>query len=148
MILYIDSSALVKRYIQDPGSSDVNQLITSAEVVGTSILTQVEMAAAIGKAARMRWIDKMSAEIAINDFQAHWEYFTRLYVTPLLIERSARLAWDLGLCGYDATHLASALHWQEILENDVVLATYDKELWTAALKSGLKIWPDNLISQY
>ena len=77
-----------------------------------------------------------------------WEYFTRLYVTPLLIERSARLAWDLGLRGYDATHLATALHWQEILESNVVLATYDKELWTAALKSGLKIWPENLLSKY
>lgn len=148
MILYIDSSALVKRYVQEPGSSDVNQLINSSDVVGTSILTQVEMVAAISKAARMKWIEKISAEVTINDFHTHWEYFTRLYVTPPLAERSARLAWDLGLRGYDAAHLATALHWQEFLESDVVLATYDKELWKAALKSGLKIWPDNLISQY
>jgi len=47
-----------------------------------------------------------------------------------------------------ATHLATALNWQETLETVVLFTTYDKELWTAPLKSGLKIWPDNLIAQF
>jgi predicted nucleic acid-binding protein len=148
MIIYIDTSALVKRFVEESGTNEVNQLISSADIVGSSLLTQVEMLSAIGKASRMRWINKDSAEIAMQDFLIQWEYFTRLYITPTLIARSARLAWELGLRGYDATHLASALNWQETLETDVLLATYDKELWTAAIKSGLKIWPDNLIAQF
>jgi len=47
-----------------------------------------------------------------------------------------------------ATHLATALNWQETLETVVLFTTYDKELWTAALKSGVKKWPDNLIAQF
>lgn len=148
MIIYIDTSALVKRFVEETGTNEVNQLISSADIVGSSLLTQVEVLSAIGKASRMRWINKASAEIAMQDFLIQWEYFTRLYITPPLIARSARLAWELGLRGYDATHLASALNWQETLETNVILATYDKELWTAALKSGLKIWPDNLIAQF
>ena len=148
MIIYIDTSALVKRFIEEPGTNEVNQLISLADIVGSSLLTQVEMLSAIGKASRMRWIDNAAAEVAMQDFLTQWEFFTRLYITPALIVRSARLAWELGLRGYDATHLATALHWQETLETDVILATYDKELWTAALKSGLKIWPDNLIAQF
>lgn len=133
MIIYIDTSALVKRFIEEPGTNEVNQLISLADIVGSSLLTQVEMLSAIGKATRMRWIDNASAEVAMQDFLTQWEYFTRLYITPPLIARSARLAWELGLRGHDATHLATALNWQETLETDVILATYDKELWTAAL---------------
>jgi predicted nucleic acid-binding protein len=148
MILYTDTSALVKRFIKEKGSDEINQLLATADIVGSSLLTQVEMVAAIGKASRMNWLDTNSADIAVQNFLSDWQFFTRLFITPPLIERSSRLAWELGLRGYDATHLATALLWKETLENEVVMVTYDKELWTAAIKTGLQIWPDDLISQF
>ena len=54
------------------------------------------------------------------------------------------LAWDYGLRGYDAVHLASALTWQEALGEPVLLATFDKQLWSAAPKAGVAIWPETL----
>ena len=144
MILYLDTSALVKRFIVEKGSADVNALISVADLVGSSIISQVEMASALGKALRMEWIDSTSAQSAYQDYLGQWQYFTRLMVSPGLIDRAAQLSWDFGLRGYDATHLASALFWQESLDMEIVLATYNRELWIAAKKSGIKIWPEIL----
>ena len=52
MILYLDTSALVKRYVMESGSKEVNALIESANTVGSAMLTQVEMASALAKAVR------------------------------------------------------------------------------------------------
>ena len=55
---------------------------------------------------------------------------------------AAHLAWEYGLRGYDATHFAAALIWQEMLEMPVTLATFDRELWLVAKKAGLAVWPE------
>ena len=144
MILYLDTSALVKRFVLEEGSTDVNTLISTADLVGSSLITQVEMAAALGKAARMQWIDQLAAETAYRDFINQWQYFTRLLISQVLIERASLLSLQFGLRGYDATHLASDKFWQESLDEEILLATYDKELWTVAQMIGLHIWPDSL----
>lgn len=146
MILYIDTSALVKRYVAETESNEVNALIEQAETVGSVMLTRVEMASALAKAVRMNWVENEDAENAWQDFLLHWQSFARLSVTPALVERAARLAWEYGLRGYDATHFAAALLWQETLEMPVTLATYDRELWLAGQKAGLTVWPAGLIS--
>ena len=60
MILYIDISALVKRYIREACSDDVIKITEQSEGVGSSVLTHVEMAATFAKAVRLGWVeDKM-----------------------------------------------------------------------------------------
>jgi predicted nucleic acid-binding protein len=54
------------------------------------------------------------------------------------------LAWELGLRGYDAVHLASALLWKEGMGQEVALATFDQQLWEAASQLGLVPFPDDL----
>ena len=144
MILYLDTSALVKRFVVEKGSTDVNKLISTADLVGSSLITQVEMAAVLGKAVRLHWIDQLEVETAYRDFINQWQYFTRLLISQVLIERAAQLSLQFGLRGYDATHLASAIFWQESLDEKILLATYGKELWTVAQMIGLQIWPDSL----
>jgi hypothetical protein len=48
------------------------------------------------------------------------------------------------LRGYDAVQLASAVTWQQSVGAEILLATFDQQLWEAALKAGLKAWPDKL----
>lgn len=145
MILYLDTSALIKRYIAEAGSDQVNSLIQQADVVGSSILTQVEMAAAICKAVRMQWVEPTNAATAYQDFLSQWQSFTRLSVTTVLAERASRIAWDYGLRGYDSCHLSTAIIWQETMETEITLATFDRELWSGAKKAGLIAWPEKLI---
>jgi predicted nucleic acid-binding protein len=144
MILYLDTSALVKRYVVESGSKEVIALIEQVDTVGSTLLTRVEMAAALAKAVRLNWVEAADAENAWQDFLSHWQSITRLSVTPGLVERAGHLAWEYGLRGYDATHFAAALTWQEILEMPVTLGTFDRELWLAAKKAGMAVWPFEL----
>lgn len=143
MILYLDTSALVKRYVIEAGSQEVIAWIEQAEMVGSVVLTRVEMAATLAKAVRHNWVNRQEAENAWQDFLEHWLSFTRLSVTPATLERASLLAWEYGLRGYDATHFAAASIWQEILETPVTLATFDRELWLAAQKTGMAVWPES-----
>ena len=145
MILYLDTSALVKRYVREAHSNEVIGWIEQAELVGSSVLTQVEMAATLAKAARLHWVEIEGAKNAWQDFSEHWQSYTRLSVTSTSLERASRLAWDFGLRGYDAMHLASAVIWQDMMEAPITLATFDRELWLAAPKTGLTVWPSELI---
>jgi len=142
MILYLDTSALVKRYVIEAYTSEVIQLIELADVAGSCVLTSVEMAATLAKASRQKWLARVEAETAWNDFLDHWQGFARLSITPGILDRAWRLAWEHGLRGYDAVHLAAAVLWQDTLEMPITLATFDRELWLAASKAGISVWPE------
>ena len=146
MILYLDTSVLVKRYVRETGSKEVVALIKRADTVGAVVLTQVEMAATLAKAARQEWVERKEAESAWQDFLEHWLSFTRLALTPATLERASRLAWEHGLRGYDALHFSAALTWQDTLETPVTMATFDRELWLAAQKRDMMVWPEGLYS--
>jgi uncharacterized protein len=146
MILYLDSSALVKRYIGEAGSPQVEDLIARSEVVGTCLASRAEVAAALAHAVRMGILPRDQAEAALLVFRAQWLRLARLQLTEPLLVRADALAWDYGLRGYDAIHLAAALFWQETLPVPVTLATFDRELWQAGLAAGLTVWPASLSS--
>ena len=144
MISYIDASALVKRYVAEEGSSEVGELIAKSTAIGTAIISRAEVAAALAKAVRMKLLARNEAVSALQVFNSEWENLIRLQLTEILISRAAGLAWDHGLRGYDATHLASALFWQDMLGESVTVATYDRHLWGAAKVAGLMVWPESL----
>jgi predicted nucleic acid-binding protein len=137
-------SALIKRYVRESRSDDVVALLQNAEFVGTSALTQVEMASALNKAVRMGWLDENGASFAWSSFLTHWPSFVRLDVGSGLFERASGLVWEHNLRAYDATHLAVAQIWQEAIGENILFATFDKNLWVAARKSSVEVWPDNL----
>lgn len=144
MILYLDASALVKRYVAEAGSPEVGALISQASVVGTTILSRAEVAAALAKAVRMKLLPRTEAASALQVFSAEWDNFVRLQMTETLVSRAAALAWEHNLRGYDAAHLASALFWQDMLGEPVTVASYDRQLWEAAKAAGLISWPERL----
>ena len=120
--------------------------VDDAEAVGSVTLTQVEIASALGKAARLEWVEQSVATRAWKDFLMHWPSFTRIGVTPLLAERASQLSWKYELRAYDAIHLAASLIWQETLDMSITLAVYDRELWLAGQKAEIRVWPENLYS--
>ena len=141
MIAYLDASALVKRYVAEAGSTDVQALIGSARAVGTAVLSRAEVGAALARAARVGLVTREAALKALEAFNADWEHLIRLQFGEPLAARAAALAWEHGLRGYDAVHLATALAWREALGEAVTVATYDRELWRGAQASGLAPWP-------
>jgi predicted nucleic acid-binding protein len=63
--------------------------------------------------------------------------------TIALTARSEMIATN-GLRGHDAVQVASALAWQEAVGTEIVLATFDQQLWEAAPEAGVKAWPEKL----
>jgi len=143
VIVYIDASALVKRYVAERGSNEVIELTAEADIVATSVVSRAEVAAALARAARLGALAHDGARRAQRRFLPEWPNLARVPVTELLISRAETLAWDHGLRGYDALQLASALTWQESIGEDVVLATFDRQLWGAAPGLGLQGWPED-----
>lgn len=141
MIVYLDASALVKRYVVEAESAQVVALIEGARMTGTAVLCRAEVAAALAKAVRVGLVSRASAVKSLGEFNADWEYLARLQIGEPLAARAATLAWEHGLRGYDAVHLATALVWRETLGEAVTMATYDRELWRGAQASGLVPWP-------
>jgi predicted nucleic acid-binding protein len=144
MILYLDTSALVKRYVAERGSTEVAVIIDQASIVGTCLVTRVEMSAALAKAVRMSALTLAAASAALQVFRSEWPQFVRVQIGEALVTRADTLAWEFGLRGYDAVHLAAALQWQDAMGESVTFATYDIKLWQVALVSGLTPSPADL----
>ena len=144
MIVYIDASALVKRYVAERESEAVIELTAKADIVATSVVSRAELAAAFARAARLGVLDNDGARQAQRRFSREWPDFARVPVTEALVARAERLAWDYELRGYDAVQLAAGLMWQESIGEDVLLATFDRQLWGAATRAGLQVWPQKL----
>jgi predicted nucleic acid-binding protein len=144
MIAYVDASALVKRYLLERGSRETVELTSQAELTATSIISRAEVAAGLAKAVRAHVVRDEVAKHAQRSFAGDWPDLLRVSVSEALMERAEAVAWEHGLRGYDAVHLASALTWQESAGEQIVLATFDQQLWKAAKRVGLKTWPEQL----
>ena len=144
MILYLDASALVKRYVAEAGSPEVEAQVKAARTVGTALISRAEIAAALSKAVRLKVLDQENGTHALQKFREHWPYLLRLQLREMTVARADALAWDYGLRGYDAIHLAAALSWQDSLGEPITVATYDRQIWEAARRMGLAVWPEKL----
>jgi predicted nucleic acid-binding protein len=70
---------------------------------------------------RVKAVSKDAGTSALQAFTADWNNLIRLQLTEVLVARAAALAWEHGLRGYDAVHLATALFWHETLDAAVTL---------------------------
>lgn len=144
MIVYLDASALVKRYIAETGTKDVQALLSQASAVVTNIITRAEVSAAIMRAARVGLIEPDQARQSIHQMRLEWENFQRLPVNEATVAQADLLVGEYNLRGYDAVHLAAATLWRQALGEPLTMATYDRHLWDAARLAGLQVWPKEI----
>ena len=69
-LLYVDTSALFKRYVQEDESEAVLARIDEAPAVGTALITHVEVAVALAQAVRQERIGRREAREAEREFPA------------------------------------------------------------------------------
>ena len=144
-MLYLDSSALTKRYLQaEAGADEVISLMKAAVRNATAVVSRAEVSAALAKAVRLNWIEHDVGQAARANFQDEWLGLFRLPIREITVSRAEDLAWKHGLRGYDAVHLACATLWHESLGEPITLATFDEPLWRAAARAGLQAWPEQL----
>ena len=144
MIVYFDTSALAKLYLAEDESGSVKHLAEEAQVVGSSVLARVEMSAAIARAVRMQQLARASAARIVQSFRRTWPDYIALQVSEAVLSEADRLAWELGLRGYDAVHLASARIWEQAIGEPVTVATFDRLMRGAVLEVHMQVWPTML----
>ncbi len=142
MIVYADTSALVKLFVAEEGSRATRDLLLGAWAIGTGLFTRAELGAALARGARREILSRTEAHQAREQIETVWPTWIHIAIDESLVSRAEALAWDYYLRGYDSIHLASALTWQEQLGHNVVMATFDRELWEAAHQVGLVCWPE------
>ena len=81
MILYLDSSALVKRYVAEEGSEEVAAWSAEAEALATALVARVEVPAALAKAQRMGVLTAGGFRRAIQAFAEDWPDLVHLPFT-------------------------------------------------------------------
>jgi len=144
VILYLDASAAVKRYVEEPGTAEIQRAIEQAAVTGTVAISFAEISAALVRAARVRAISESGAQAARERFYSDWPTYVRIQVTEELVAQAGELAWQHGLRGYDAVHLAAALVWQTRMAAPVTFATFDRALGKVAQAEGFEVLPPDL----
>lgn len=130
--MYLDASALVKRYVMEPGSELVRAAMQDAGSWYICRIGFVETVRAVGIAAGLK---------ATRAVREEWPAFGIVEVDQKLVDQAARLALGDDLRSLDALHLAAALL---LPPEDLVLATWDRHLHTAARSHGLGVLPESL----
>jgi len=141
---YFDSSALVKRYLAEMGSAWVQARCNDpARTMATVDLSRVEVAAAFAAKLRGNFITQAEYQEVRTKLAADAQKRYHLIpVTPQRVDEAIELTARHRLRGYDAVHLACALHLNRaLLEDDLpplVLIAADEDLLKAAQAEGLE----------
>lgn len=134
MILYADTSSLVKLYVEEAGSDAVRELVRKADMVASCRVALPEMVSALTRRHHNRQIETPVYELLIQAVHNDWKHLVAL-------EFDEQLAADLvqrhALRGYDAVHLASAVQLSNSDQVNMVFSSYDQQLMQAANDEGL-----------
>jgi uncharacterized protein len=145
-IYFLDSSALVKRYVSEAGSLWVIQLLDPAlkHNIFIAAIASVEMIAAISRRARSGSLTAQAASTICSQIKADLTTdFEIIEITEMVISSAMQLAETYQLRGYDAVQLAAAVAVNQlcIAHNltSVIFISADHELNAAAGREGLTI---------
>ena len=132
MTLYLDASALVKRYVKEAGSDSVIEAMERATAYRMCRVGFVETVRAVTRGGGHEEVETMRDD---------WSRVGVVEVDRALAERAAELAVAHRLRTLDALHLAAAL---TLSGEAPTFATWDSDLHRAARERGLRTWPATL----
>lgn len=139
MILYCDSSALVKLYVDEPGSEEVQAAVHASEAVATCRISWAEIHAALSRRARDAPADAGTVQQAKQAFANDWPRLILIEVSQSVVERAGEYADTFALRGYDSVQLAAAMVASETAGVMLGFACFDVRLNRAAKVLGLEI---------
>jgi len=139
LILYLDTSALVKLYVRETMSGKMRTLIDRAEAVATSVVTYAETRATFAHLLRNKSSSDRRHRERTAKLNLDWDKFLRIELSPALVRLSGETAEHYGLRGFDAIHLASALWLRDQSPLALSFVAFDQRLVEAAKRSGLPI---------
>lgn len=132
MILYLDTSALLKLYIREEYQEIVVMAMRDASLVALSVVAYAEARSALARKHRELTLTTHNHERLIQALDHSWPGFDRILTTNYIVRSAGILAEELALRGFDAIHLASALRARDRYTEPVHFLTFDTRLMDAA----------------
>ncbi len=134
MIGYLDTSSLVKLYVEEEGSALIRELVDRAELVATSVVAYAEARAALARQRREGGLTSAGYDRARNDFERDWPRYLTIEVSESVYRSAGDLAEKHHLRGFDSLHLASYLFLYRAGARQVRFSAFDEALNRAARK--------------
>ena len=137
MILFCDTSALVKLYVQEDGSDAVMEQAEASEVVAVCRIAWVEIMSAFARRAREVPQDAPALDRARRRFAADWPHCLTLELTQVVAELAGEYAEAFALRAYDSVQLAAVTTLHREVAGDLRFACFDNRLTKAARVLGI-----------
>lgn len=138
MILYCDTSALVKIYIAEADQEQVLDSVDRANAVAVSRIAWAEFHAALARRAREVPGDAAELEKARKALASEWPSYVVVETDQPVVERAGEYAEAFALRAYDAVQLATASKLRDRTGEQTTFACYDHRLVKAAKILGLE----------
>ena len=138
MILFCDTSALVKLYVREEFSNEVCALAEEARVLAVSRISWAETMATLARRVREYPADTEVIEAVRAQFRADWSSYAMIEVTQSLVELAGDYADAFALRGYDSVQLAAARMLHEGASEAFCFACFDTRLQRAASILGMQ----------
>ncbi|MFM8311249.1 MAG: type II toxin-antitoxin system VapC family toxin [Ilumatobacteraceae bacterium] len=131
MTTYVDSSALLKLYVDEPDSDDVQRILDADPVLVTAWISLVEVRRNLARLLAGASLAR-AREACERDFDA----MALVSLDERGWRRAADIAEVLGVRSLDALHLATA---QQLQIPDLIVCTFDLRQAHAARQLGLTV---------
>ena len=135
---YFDASALVKRYVREPGAVSVRRLLKAAPAAA-SRLSEVEVASALVRRAREGAFSIEERDRALASLSDDFASLIIVEFTPEITVDARALLVRHRLRAGDAVQLASCLYLQREMSQPLPFVAFDDRLADAARHEGLTV---------
>ena len=145
-LLYLDASALVKLYVDEPGSERMMELASEDADHDLAIcsIAQVEFHAAIWKRLRTGESNEVAVRQAAKSFEDEFRgAFLLCPVDDRTLDLASAMVPQHGLRAYDATQLAACLVLETRMGESPTFVCADRRLLAAAEAEGLAVLDPN-----
>lgn len=132
MVIYLDTSSLVKLYVEEEDSSRVVDLVRSSKVIATSLIAYAEARSAFARRFRENAFTPQQYKRLVSFFNEDWDKYLIVKLTKELVWLAGDLAEKRKLRGFDAIHLSSALTLRRELSAPVIFSCSDRNLQKAS----------------
>jgi predicted nucleic acid-binding protein len=137
---YFDTSVLVKRYVQEEGSSHARRLLRKHRIL-TSAIAPTEAISALSRRHTLEELTAKHFSEIFSRIKADRAYWELVEVSALVLKEAEEVILKTGLRTLDAIHLASMLTFQNASGIQLPFITGDSKQQEATAQFGLDaVW--------